>query len=387
MVDLFCLGVKDSYWFFNKLPFELSAILGSIEDEFGIQEISYDLAHNIIFAGYEYAQNLGISACKEFESVTRYFLEEDDEKIPLIHVETGDRGKPHLIAHMDENPALLEKNCGEDGFLVTNAEDDLNEEDSSLLDMDDEALAVNLMEYYDISEKEALDFLNFEDFDDLEDDEMVEFIELLHDLYYLDHNQNSLYVIQKEDAIFEKKFSFIDNDEKGIARLLQLPKDADAALVHQVYDMYYTKDFEILDALKAKYGHNVLLDFMEIPRAIAEQPTKAVNLTNRFIKKYADTIFGRIGKFLLEDTWDNETDQPFPSFEILSQGITHVTQLEYDYFVSEKLQYLCDSENFDQVFAFENTLLNLVEEDEYYFPFLEMLYKSMRRVVIRRIHV
>lgn len=125
LVDLMCLGVKDTFYKFNVSEFEYTDVLQEFLDVGGI-EIDYDLAHNIIFAGYEFALNCGIKPHKDFEKVTKFMLEKDDENVPLIDVECGENGVPHYIQTESENATFagkiirkLEKNVGEGNFMVT----------------------------------------------------------------------------------------------------------------------------------------------------------------------------------------------------------------------------------------------------------------------------
>lgn len=65
-------------------------------------EIDYNLAHNIIYGGNEYAEEHGFKIHKDFEKLTQYILEVDDDKIPLIDVEFGKDGKPLVIENKED---------------------------------------------------------------------------------------------------------------------------------------------------------------------------------------------------------------------------------------------------------------------------------------------
>jgi hypothetical protein len=93
-VDLLCLGVKDTVFFFNTSEAEfLSSYSQELSD---FKEIEYALAHNIIYAGHDFAMEFDIHPNHNFE-VTRYILEEDDNTIPVLEVPVGTDGLPHLI--------------------------------------------------------------------------------------------------------------------------------------------------------------------------------------------------------------------------------------------------------------------------------------------------
>jgi hypothetical protein len=126
LVDLDCLGVKDTTYRFNAPQEALDEYEAIVGANYPNKEISYDLAHNIIFAAVEFAEEYGFKPHKDFTSVTQYFLEKDDDNIPLIEIHCGDKnGKPIYINNGDETPALqqhiinqLEKTAGKGNFEV-----------------------------------------------------------------------------------------------------------------------------------------------------------------------------------------------------------------------------------------------------------------------------
>jgi hypothetical protein len=131
LVDLLCLGVKDTTWFFNT---EEDELLGLTENaEVPMMEIPYELAHNIVYAGLEFAADYEIKPHVDF-SIARYVLEDDYDSIPLIEIETGENGIPHLIerhpGQYADAHAKLKKHAGTGNFRVSIAfdtEDDADE--------------------------------------------------------------------------------------------------------------------------------------------------------------------------------------------------------------------------------------------------------------------
>lgn len=96
LVDLFCLGVKSSVYYFNISPEEYKEYKEHLSKPGAMLPVTYNEAHNIIFGSIAYAEELGIEPCKEFK-LTQYLLEEDTDDIPLIDYEFGKDGKPCLI--------------------------------------------------------------------------------------------------------------------------------------------------------------------------------------------------------------------------------------------------------------------------------------------------
>ena len=96
LVDLFALGTKDTFFNFNQ-PQE---VLNNLIFRANIVKTDYNLAHNIIFGANEFAEENGFKIHKDFEKLTKYILEIDDDTIPIIEIEFGKDGKPFVIASL-----------------------------------------------------------------------------------------------------------------------------------------------------------------------------------------------------------------------------------------------------------------------------------------------
>jgi len=97
LVDLLCLGVKDTHYMFNITETKYREQLYDISEQMEIELCDYTLVHNIIFAGLEFAEEYGFKPHKDFTSVTEFMLEEDTDDIELIEIECGRDGKPLYI--------------------------------------------------------------------------------------------------------------------------------------------------------------------------------------------------------------------------------------------------------------------------------------------------
>jgi hypothetical protein len=99
LIDLLCLGVKDTFYFFNVRESDMLDRLKENKDPLLFVEIDYDIAHNIIYAGHDFALEFDIHPHSYF-STTRFILKDDDDNVPLIDIPVGDfEGKPHLMVH------------------------------------------------------------------------------------------------------------------------------------------------------------------------------------------------------------------------------------------------------------------------------------------------
>lgn len=143
LVDLLCLGIKDTFYFFNEPEGELMEQLGG---EFIIihSEVGYNLAHNIIYAAHDFAMEFDIKPHADF-AVTKFLLEEDNDEIELIDIETGDNGVPHLMVNhagqYSDALAKLKKNAGEGNYFYTIA-DEQDEDDEYEDESDDDDFEV-----------------------------------------------------------------------------------------------------------------------------------------------------------------------------------------------------------------------------------------------------
>ena len=136
LVDLQCLGVKDATYKFNISTFEYREYLERIEEAIELEQIPYNLAHNIIFAGIEFAEDYNFKPHKDF-AIAQYILEEDTDDIELIEIDCGgEDGKPlYIQGSLDNNVranqviAHLEKHAGPGNYdFILATDDDLYDE-------------------------------------------------------------------------------------------------------------------------------------------------------------------------------------------------------------------------------------------------------------------
>ena len=136
LVDVYCLGVKDSYVNLRMEPEDISENFARVEDICGpLKEITYNEAHNIIYGAVEFAEEAGISPDISFRT-SRLFLEEDTDDVPLVEYDFGHDGKHFLVAkdqrEVDKYLPLMERNLGDDFDYILPydpEEDGLAEED------------------------------------------------------------------------------------------------------------------------------------------------------------------------------------------------------------------------------------------------------------------
>ncbi len=132
LVDTFCLGVKDAGYHENMTPSDFEEYLNNYRKGMGLEEISYNEAHNIIYGAIAFAEEGGIKPNKEFDPAG-YILEEDTEDIPLIEYDFGKNGKHFLVINPDRKEIpyyhTLKKKLGDDfEFVMPYSEEDDEDE-------------------------------------------------------------------------------------------------------------------------------------------------------------------------------------------------------------------------------------------------------------------
>ncbi len=146
LVDLACLGIKNSFFRFNIDTDDYNEMLERISGNDPFIPISYELAHNIVYSALAYADELGFKPCKEFTQTTRFMLEEDTDDVELIEIECGINGKPMYIGTGFESEVevrkitqQLEKAVGIGNFeyMLQNDSFDFDEDDYDEEDYDD----------------------------------------------------------------------------------------------------------------------------------------------------------------------------------------------------------------------------------------------------------
>lgn len=120
LVDLFCLGLKDTFYNanFNQFRYE-NELRDPAIDRQDMIECPVPLAMEIIYGAIDYAANLGFSPHKDFK-LGKYILEEKERVNITGKVEFGKDGMPFYVAGRDDDVdrimATLKNSVGEGNF-------------------------------------------------------------------------------------------------------------------------------------------------------------------------------------------------------------------------------------------------------------------------------
>ncbi len=125
IVDLQCLGVKDSFFGYGLSPMNYQDTVKEMSRGMNVKFIPIEstLVHNIIYGAVEFAEDCGFEPHKTFTSTTEYLLD-PVESIDYIEVAFGDdEGKPFFFAgpYDDSSKIMttLTKTVGEGNFNYT----------------------------------------------------------------------------------------------------------------------------------------------------------------------------------------------------------------------------------------------------------------------------
>ncbi|MDA3614768.1 hypothetical protein [Polluticaenibacter yanchengensis] len=170
LVDLYCLGVKQCYYFFNLSPHQFDDILTE-----GDVAIDYNTVHNILYGAVEYAEELGFKPAKDW-SIAEFILEPDDDNVPLVDIEFGRDGKPFFVPGPgDQQYKIMDilntlvKNVGIGNFyfddsFINDANDDDFEDDEEIDELDYEHL-------FEDEKSENIDIEDYIDFEEEKDED------------------------------------------------------------------------------------------------------------------------------------------------------------------------------------------------------------------------
>ena len=366
LVDLYCLGVKDSFFGFNVSLSEWVNLVHSVDEVFGLQEISYELAHNIVYAADDYVQELGLESCADFRKITRYFLQKDEE-VEIIEVTVGDNGMPHLVADFDDKPryylkvlAHLEKTLGRDGFRVT---------DTSGKYVKSSRMMQEPLDIPGFRDEESLhDVLELSEFN-FSEEKTMRIVSALNAWYYGDFVAENPVLREELASVFQRGVSEgFKMDHTGYERLLGAAvEDKDIDLI---YEFQFEKNASAWRLLKEKFPSNVLVDYMEI--ALQKDNPETWGKLERLVARYPETVFGRLGEFFVTS---EDPEDPFPPFAQIFAGINDLTEYEFTVYSIEKMNYEISGMRLEEVFALEQALNALAEEDESYDYYWESLQK------------
>ena len=383
LVDLACLGVKDSGYRYNELDIDYEDFIKKVKEGLPIERISYDLAHNIIHASLEFAEEYGFEPHKDFKSVTQFFLEEDTEDVPLIEIVCGgDDGKPLYInsgfeskARVNQILKQLEKTAGKGNFHYIVQEEDLDDDD----DYDD----------YDDEKNEFQEIKN--SFYDEDRDELKKrFINLINkkDNNNDSFNENDLkqvFAISEilieditDSTVIDDYYSRLENDLtiESVSFDDELPntlfrdvKDIDGEklsdMFHDTIDAIHNKNkaSKSIAAFRKAVGDVPVCDYLELYYLKFNRKKKYLTKLDESYYKYPDY-------FLIEMLWHEifyiarDDENELKLLETMLHDEDIITEYELSEFMTK---YVVHSYKIYEEFSFEKFVAfeNFIKDNEF----------------------
>lgn len=373
LVDLRCLGIKDTLYEFNVPEYEFDEYKSKLDSGFVLFECEYNLVHNIIHAGWEYAEDIGFEPHKDFLSITRYMLEEDKDEIPLIDIHCGgENGKPLFVQGPFEDDAManmiinrLEKRLGAGNYDyvlgVNNPmsdgsyEDEENNEDDDddIWDDDDffdeysgnsyqenAAIFLELTQYLENAGPEDELFANDRDDEDPDEEEKFKRIETLTDLLYgdiTDFKELNRWVTKwnKEardytitNAAYWQMLGLQDENDVTYEDLSYLTKDADEA--------------KLREYIRERWGELPYVDFLEI-QYLDDEKERKVKIA-KALKQYPDHALLKLEEKTMK-IQDGKLKKTELTFKLLFGERTGITPYEYSSWQMARLHYFLSTDD------------------------------------------
>lgn len=309
LVDLMCLGIKDTYYLYNLSETKYREQIYNISEQMSFDLCNYSLIHNIVFSGLKFAKKFGFNPVKDFTSTTKYMLEEENANIEQIDIECGENGKPLYMRGPFESELKakqiveqLENTAGIGNYrfiddLNNDLYDDLNDFWDVNIDNNDVEFE-NKYSRLSTKEKLALFKVHMVRIEELNKDEKIDFTDLVEAIIedYLDQ--------EKADEIYDRYIDKLD-----------------------IYDVTDTISEEMLpgtnlaedDALKLKPR------FLELYESIISDTGTIKNEVNDLVQKYPDNpgiCFLQLTHLRLNDTKKykihlNTCIKQFPNYPLI----------------------------------------------------------------------
>lgn len=388
LVDLKCLGVKDTLYQFNVPEYEFDEYKDKLDDNLGMIESEYNLVHNIIHAGWEYAEDIGFEPHKDFLSTTQYMLEEDSDEIPLIDIPCGgENGKPLFVQGPLEDDTMarmiisrLEKRLGagnydyvlgvgdpfydsygddedEDGN-IRDGEDDFLDEYSGNSYKENVAIFLELTQYLENAAPEDGMFENGRDDEGPDEEEKFKRIGALTNLLYDD--LTDFKEVNRWITKWDKEVRDYTITNAAYWQMLGLQNENDFTyedLSHLTKD---ANEAKLSEYIRERWGELPYVDFLEID--ILDDPSEKKARIKRALKQYPDHALLKLEDMAIK-IQDDKLKKTELSFKSLFGERKEITPYEYvmwqmtwlDYFASnydlsgmEALFLFNDPENYTE---------------------------------------
>jgi hypothetical protein len=315
LVDLMCLGVKDSMFLFNVPNETYEEFKEKMTGEMEMVEVDYTLAHNIVYASVEFAEEYGFKPHKDYESVTKFMLEEDTDEIELIEIECGRNGKPFYMQGPFEDDskankimAQLERTAGVGNYdFMIGGNEEFDEEDK-----DDEPEEEDEFKHWSSEEKMNL----FREFElkkvQPKDADIPKYLKLVGSIFedftdpelvdkYFDEYSEALNIELMDDEIPDEMLGIVSGS-------VNISKETRAMFL-KIYELSPDKPkkaMKLLDEFRKQTPDIPASYYLELIILQDKGDKKYPKILDEYIQKFPD--YSLIKLLRLEENFDSETE-------------------------------------------------------------------------------
>jgi hypothetical protein len=371
LVDLLCLGVKDTHFKFNVTETEYRDFLGNMEDRMEIEAVDYVLVHNIILAGVEFAEEYGFKPHKEFTSITEFMLYEDNDDIELMEIECGRNGKPLYVqgpydseASVNKIMKQLEKTAGNGNYNFIREgdefENDWDDEDDPFKELTLDEKGEKFMQY-------------LERFTKLKEEEYGDYLELLQSIVddFLDIEMFNRFYHELTDEFnsIPVEYDKIPNELLGINDpSAQIPEEVKQSFVSVIrQDSLKQRDKKIkLFGKNSQY--EAAIDYFDLVGHANTRSSKYEKKLKKAVEKHPDyaILQLKMAKLNLEQN-DNFESLPYFPFKMKNffKGREYIHSWEIFCYLDFYTHLVIAEQNFAKLDALKTVIRELdISKDE-----------------------
>jgi hypothetical protein len=384
IVDLLCMGVRESMYQYNIPEFQLKLMIkDAVKGGLRFVAISYRLAHNIIYSAIEYAEEYGFHPTTSFTRVTQYVLEPDTDAIPLTRIHCGDENGNPVYMRGDDNEAKtrqalarLHHTAGYGKYQYCSSKDKDKDKDESESEetlkahaefdkMKDSYLAMT-EEERETQFRAFFDTLNAMDVSSPEKQEIFFPMTILAGVIIKNHAVTEItaeYIKMYRKIFTFKLVSIFDFPNSFFVGLQCHDFNKFARMYKKVVEKINPENFEHTVAkLHKDYGDIPFVSYIELNYDKNGTREKYLEKLDEFSKKFPDYFMFKTMRYAQHTEWNHKLET------LLAETHEPLTVIEFLRFLGDYLQScIIKSEHpLEKFMAFERVMYEY--EDEYQVP-------------------
>lgn len=371
LVDLLCLGLKNTHFVFNEPLSQYKDFLAQTEEDISLELVDYALVHNVIHAGIEFAEEYEFKPCKDFTAITQYFLEEDNSDIELMEIECGgDDGLPVYLysssttsAH-EKNRIIahLERTAGPDNYTLID-EDDIDEEEDDFDDDFDDGEDIYTQNTFEENKEIFIDL--YSGLGDSDDPNDLDRLTKVTNTLFLEITDNAL-VDQYYDELFDQLSIDVESEEiikefPGIKPEIQFYDELNQLFMSVFGNIHRNlkKAHSDLEMLRREAGAIPAVAFLELLILQKESSDKYAETLQKYARAYPEypliTLIWLIHIYSLEDVSEEIANKTF-NLDTLFPGRDSLHYMEMFYYLMFISNVVTYEENANKMEAFYQVL-------------------------------